>query len=118
MDFYLSVTLMRHYVKCHFDLHGLIFSFCCANAMKQAGNPFILTSMTNPSPPITSWMTVKTILEKYPRAAIVFFRMGMHCPGCQAEAFHTLEEAARAHNRDPERLVDKLNRELFCSKNA
>ncbi|MCF8026384.1 MAG: DUF1858 domain-containing protein [Desulfobacteraceae bacterium] len=61
-------------------------------------------------------MTVESILEKYPRAAIVFLRMKMHCPGCQAEAFHTLEEAARAHNRDPAELVDELNRELFSEK--
>ncbi|MFW5931419.1 MAG: DUF1858 domain-containing protein [Desulfosalsimonas sp.] len=70
--------------------------------------------MSNQSPKITSRMTVKSVLEKYPRTAIVFLRMGMHCPGCQAEAFHTLEEAARAHNRDPERLIDELNREIFC----
>lgn len=63
-------------------------------------------------------MTVESILGKYPRAAIVFLRMGMHCPGCQAEAFHTLEEAARAHNRDPERIIDELNQELFSEKTS
>ncbi|MFP4159390.1 MAG: hypothetical protein ACLFR9_06750, partial [Desulfobacterales bacterium] len=46
--------------------------------------------------------TVKSVLEKYPRAAIVFLKMGTHCPGCRAETFHTFEEAARAHNRYPE----------------
>lgn len=81
---------------------------------ETGGKSFYPALMSNPSPPITSGMTVKTILEKYPRATIVFFRMGMHCPGCQAEAFHTLEEAARAHNRAPELMVDELNRAIFC----
>ncbi|MCF8110820.1 MAG: DUF1858 domain-containing protein [Desulfobacteraceae bacterium] len=72
--------------------------------------------MSNQSPEITSRMTVESILENYPRAAIVLLRMGMHCPGCQAEAFHTLEEAARAHDCEPARLVDELNRELFSDK--
>lgn len=63
-------------------------------------------------------MTVESILEKYPRTALMFLRMGTHCPGCQAEAFHTLEEAARAHNRDPELMVDELNRELFSDKKS
>lgn len=58
-------------------------------------------------------MTVKAVLNRHPRAASVFFKMGMYCVGCPAEAFHTLEEAARAHHLDPEALIRNLNQAIF-----
>ncbi|MGM0424240.1 MAG: DUF1858 domain-containing protein [Thermodesulfobacteriota bacterium] len=70
--------------------------------------------MTNHNPNISSHITVQRLLERHPQSIRVFFKLGMHCPGCPAEAFHTLEEAALAHNRDPELLIQKLNQELSC----
>ena len=78
--------------------------------------PLYPASMIDPSLSITPGMTVKTLLEKYPRAVLVFLRMGMHCPGCQAAAFHSLKEAARQHNCELKILIDKLNRELYATK--
>jgi hybrid cluster-associated redox disulfide protein len=56
------------------------------------------------------------LLEKYPQAVRVFYKLGMQCPGCPAEGFHTLEEATRAHNRDPEVFFQELEQELFFRK--
>ena len=53
-------------------------------------------------------------MECHPLAAAVFFKMGMYCAGCPAEAFHTLEEAARAHHMDPEMLIHNLNQEVLA----
>ncbi|MFO8031862.1 MAG: DUF1858 domain-containing protein [Desulfohalobiaceae bacterium] len=58
-------------------------------------------------------MTVKNLLEQHPKATLVFFRLGMLCPGCPAEAFHTLREAALEHSLDPDILLQRLRLEIF-----
>jgi hybrid cluster-associated redox disulfide protein len=61
---------------------------------------------------ITSAITVKKLLDAYPRAALAFFRMGMFCPGCPAQAFHSLAEAASEHNQNLDELLARICCEL------
>jgi hybrid cluster-associated redox disulfide protein len=74
--------------------------------------------MSHQTPNIPSNVTVHMLLEKYPQAVRVFFKLGMQCPGCPAEGFHTLEEATRAHNRDPEVFFQELEQELFSENES
>ncbi len=45
-------------------------------------------------------MTISDLLERQPRAASIFIQRKMLCIGCPAEAFHTLEDAARLYGFD------------------
>ncbi|MBS3778978.1 MAG: DUF1858 domain-containing protein [Desulfovermiculus sp.] len=74
--------------------------------------------MSHQAPNIPSNITVHMLLKKHPRAVRVFFKLGMHCTDCPAEGFHTLEEAARAHNRDPNLLIKELIQVLFSENQS
>lgn len=58
---------------------------------------------------ITEGMSISEVLEKYPDTAEVFFAHGLHCLGCAAAHFESLEEAAKAHGIDLKKLVADLN---------
>jgi hybrid cluster-associated redox disulfide protein len=46
---------------------------------------------------IDSKMTIQELLKLHPLATAVFIKHRSLCVGCPAQAFHTLEEAARNH---------------------
>jgi hybrid cluster-associated redox disulfide protein len=48
---------------------------------------------------IDSKTTIQELLKLHPPATTVFIKHRMLCVGCPAQAFHTLEEAARNHGR-------------------
>ena len=58
---------------------------------------------------ITKEMSVQEILTKYPETISVFRRHGLHCIGCFAAAFETLEQGALAHGLDIDKLLKDLN---------
>jgi hybrid cluster-associated redox disulfide protein len=58
---------------------------------------------------ITKDMGIIEIVNKYPETADVFFKYGMHCLGCMAARFETLEQGALAHGIDVEAMVKDLN---------
>jgi hybrid cluster-associated redox disulfide protein len=52
------------------------------------------------------------VVFKYPKAAKVLLDRGMHCVGCVAAQFDTIEAGAKAHgfsDEDVESLVAHLN---------
>lgn len=55
---------------------------------------------------------VDALLRAHPVLIPAFIRRGMHCPGCPAGPFHSLEEAAQAHGMDPAAFVAELRAEL------
>jgi len=55
-------------------------------------------------------MTFAELMEKHPEAAGELFAQGMHCVGCGAAAFETIEQGAMAHGINPEKLIKKLNK--------
>lgn len=61
---------------------------------------------------ITKNMSFKEIVEKHPETFEVFVKNGMHCMGCHMAQFETLEEGAKAHNLDVDKLVQELNDSL------
>lgn len=58
---------------------------------------------------ITKDMPIPEILIKYPETISVFQEHGLHCIGCFAASFETLEQGAMAHGLDIDKLVKDLN---------
>ena len=65
---------------------------------------------------ITKDMPVQEILTKYPETISVFQDHGLHCIGCFAAAFETLEQGAMAHGLDIDKLLKDLNMSLEKEK--
>jgi len=59
---------------------------------------------------ITKDMKIEEILEKYPQTIEVFLKHGFHCIGCAAASFENIEDGAKAHGIDAEKLVEELNK--------
>ncbi len=57
-------------------------------------------------------MTFSELLEKHPEAAEDLMEAGMHCIGCPASSFETLEQGAEAHGINAKELVVKINKRL------
>lgn len=54
-------------------------------------------------------MAITDIVENYPETFEVFLSHGMHCIGCMAAEFESVEEGALAHGIDVEELMQDLN---------
>jgi len=59
---------------------------------------------------ITKNMSIIEIVSKYPDTAEVFMKHGLHCIGCAAASFETLEDGAKAHGIDIKKLIQDLNK--------
>ena len=59
---------------------------------------------------ITKKMTIREVVEKYPKTAFVFIDYGLHCIGCPAALAETVEEAAQLHRLDLKKLLQDLNK--------
>ena len=51
------------------------------------------------------------IIEKAPEKVDILLQAGMHCIGCMASQFETLEEACTVHGIDVDELVEQLNKD-------
>ena len=58
---------------------------------------------------ITKKMNIGEIATKHPETMEVFMKHGMHCIGCVAARFETLEQGCEAHGIDADKLVEDLN---------
>jgi len=59
---------------------------------------------------ITKEMTISEVIKKYPKTAFLFIDYGLHCISCPIAAGETIEEAAKAHRLDLEKLLEDLNK--------
>lgn len=62
---------------------------------------------------VTRNMTFYEILEKYPETADILFESGLHCIGCGAAMYETLEQGCMAHGMNKkqiEELIKKINK--------
>ncbi|MEW5897215.1 MAG: DUF1858 domain-containing protein [Nanoarchaeota archaeon] len=62
---------------------------------------------------ITKEMNISELIEKCPEAGRILFEEGIHCFGCAAAHFETLEEGLMAHGKgesDIKKIVEKLNK--------
>ena len=65
---------------------------------------------------LSSDITVKDILDRYPQLLKLFMDLGLLCVGCPTEAFHTLEDVAREYGIDPDQLLQRLQRVIEPSE--
>lgn len=65
---------------------------------------------------ITKEMSINEIVQKYPDTIEVFFQHGMHCLGCAAAQFESLEQGALAHGIDINPLISDLNKKAKRDK--
>ncbi|MDF2803512.1 MAG: disulfide oxidoreductase [Anaerocolumna sp.] len=54
-------------------------------------------------------MSITDIVDTYPDTFEVFLSHGMHCIGCMAADFESVEEGALVHGIDIEELMRDLN---------
>lgn len=62
---------------------------------------------------ITKDMTIEQVIRLEPRTIEVFMKYGMHCIGCQAATWETIQETAYTHGiEDIDGMVGDLNQVL------
>ncbi|MBI3671175.1 DUF1858 domain-containing protein [Candidatus Azambacteria bacterium] len=57
-------------------------------------------------------MTISEVVKRYPQTIEVFFNYGLHCVGCFAAEFDTIESGARVHNVNVEHILFDLNEKI------
>jgi hybrid cluster-associated redox disulfide protein len=62
--------------------------------------------------PVTKEMTIKEVIEKYPKTASVFIKLGLYCFSCPVASEETIEEMAKTYKLDLEKLLEELNKNL------
>lgn len=58
---------------------------------------------------------ITAILEKYPNTAKILLNYGMHCIGCMAAQFESLEDGCKAHGMDDikiDEMIKAMNKEI------
>lgn len=58
---------------------------------------------------VNKQMSIAEVVMKWPETAGTFMESGLHCFGCAAARFETIEQGALAHGIDPDKLIDKIN---------
>jgi len=61
---------------------------------------------------LLSDITVKELLDRYPQLLKSFMALGLLCPGCPTEAFHSLKDVAREYHLDLNQLCLQLERAI------
>jgi hybrid cluster-associated redox disulfide protein len=64
--------------------------------------------MAESKPKITKDMGIQDVAEKFPEAVSVLMEEGMHCIGCMAARFETLEQGLCAHGKTDQEVKDIL----------
>jgi len=62
---------------------------------------------------VTKDMVIGDVLKKYPDVAVIMLEHGLHCVGCHANVFDTIEAGCRVHGLDDEvieTLVSDINK--------
>jgi hybrid cluster-associated redox disulfide protein len=66
---------------------------------------------------ITKEMTIEQVIALEPRTINVFLKYGMHCIGCHAATWETIQETAFTHGiEDLEGMLNELNQ--ACAKKS
>lgn len=61
---------------------------------------------------VTKDMVIGDVLKKYPDVAVIMLEHGLHCVGCHANIFDTIESGCRVHGLDDavvDSLIEKIN---------
>ena len=61
---------------------------------------------------INKKMSFADIIQKHPEVVETLMGKGMHCIGCPMSQMESLEDGAKAHGLDVDKLVKELNGEV------
>ncbi len=64
---------------------------------------------------INKEMGFSEVLQKYPQTASIMLKYGLHCIGCHAAAFETIEQGCIAHGMNEEdikKMLKEMNQSL------
>lgn len=61
---------------------------------------------------ITSDMIIGDVVLAYPETLPVFKEMGIHCVGCYASTFESIQEGVQRHGLKAERVCELLNKTI------
>ena len=64
-------------------------------------------------------MLIGELVQKYPDAALILIKEGIHCIGCGAAGFETIEQGLTLHGKskkETEAIIKKLNDALKTRK--
>jgi len=59
---------------------------------------------------IAKEMSISEVVKKYPKTTFVFMDYGLHCIGCPMALDETIEEAAKLHHLDLDKLLNDINK--------
>ncbi len=59
---------------------------------------------------ITKDMSIAEVVKRYPKTIEVFFNYELHCVGCVAAEFDTIESGAKIHGINVDYLLFDLNK--------
>jgi hybrid cluster-associated redox disulfide protein len=63
-------------------------------------------------PKITKAMSFGEVISRHPETAMIMMNHGLHCVGCHAAAYETIEQGAKAHGmteKDMEKMIREMN---------
>ena len=61
---------------------------------------------------ITKDMIIGDVIAAYPQTLPLFKKMGIHCIGCYASTFESIEEGVKKHGINPDKACQKINKIL------
>lgn len=61
---------------------------------------------------INKKMSFAELMEKHPEVVETLMNKGMHCIGCPMSQMESLEDGAKAHGLDVDKLVEELNEKV------
>ena len=75
---------------------------------KNMPEPSTQTTTANQTPLVTKDTTVGDMVAKYPKTINVMMSHGLHCIGCAANPYETVENGALGHGMAPEEFAQLL----------
>lgn len=66
---------------------------------------------------ITSDMIIGDVAAAFPETLPVFQKAGIHCIGCYASTFESIQEGCLKHNLNPEKICKALNEVIQTKRN-
>ena len=58
---------------------------------------------------ISEKMSLDAVIAKYPKTSSVFLKYGFHCIGCPGASLESIEDGAKIHGINKDKLMNELN---------